>query len=277
MSYPLLTTGQRAQIPFTFNRLLLSVYSVEELCYLFKTNPFILDSTIVDRKLANWLERECDLPELAEKLIKIVKKSKSAEEFVLVILDYSGYLTNEEKTRITEVFKGNASVSDYEMEINRADFLLKSGKYQRARYEYDRILMTLPHGERVISARLHHNRGISLIRLFLFEQAAESFLKAYELSHRPESGRAYLLCIRLNSEEVDYIRFISEHPSFHDLSLEVEHIYNQAVSVYNETESKQELDELILDKAMGNGNSYNAGIANMIKDIKKQYRTATEV
>ncbi|MCL2718085.1 MAG: hypothetical protein FWE14_04820 [Lachnospiraceae bacterium] len=273
---PLLTVGHRAPTPYIFNRLLVSVYSIEELCYLFKTNPFILDSGVLDRRLTAWLAEACGLPDLAKSLEIILKKSKSPEEFIMTILEYAGYLSPGEINRIADIFNGNIGLNDYEKEINRADFLLNSGKYQRARHEYDRILMNIPAGERLLSGRLYHNRGVTMARLFLFEQAAESFLKAYELSNSPESGRAYLASIRLNMDEVDYIRFISEHPSFHDFSLEVEHIYNQAMSVYNETDAKIELDELILDKAMGNGNSYNTGIEFMIKEAKKKYCNAVD-
>jgi len=276
MGLPLLAVGERASAPYTFSRLLISIYSVEELCYLFKTNPFILDANIVDKRLILWLEKECGLGELAEDLLKVYKKNKGAEEFVKVILEYTGYLNQDEIDRVCGVFRGNVGLTDYEMELNRADFLLGSGKYQRARHEYDRILMGLPEGERVISSRVYHNRGVSLSRLFLFEQAAVDFLKAFEFGGRPESGRAYLLCIRLSMDEMDYIRFIAEVPAFHDFSLEVEHIYNQVMNRYNESDGKMQIDDLILDKAMGKGNSYNTGIDRLISEAKKNYRSFVE-
>ena len=276
MDTPLLTLGRRAPVPYTFRRLLLAVYSVEELCYLFKTNPFILDPAIIDRKLVTWLEKACDLPDLAENLKAILKKSKDPAEFVMAIVNYTGYLTPDEINLIADIFKGNMGLSDYEKEIGRADFLLNSGKYQRALLEYERILMNMPTGERFISGRIYHNRGVALSRLFLFASAAESFLKAYELNDRPESGRAYLASIRLNTDEVEYIRFISEHPSFYDFSLEVEHIYNQAMNGYNETDAKQELDDLLLDKAMGSGDSYDVGVEKVVAEAKRRYRAAVE-
>ena len=181
-------------------------------------------------------------------------------------------MTDEESARIFDVLAGNIGLSDYEREVNNADFLLTSGKFKRARAEYDRIILTIPAGERILRGRLLHNRGVALARLLMFDLAAESFREAFALNAEPESGRAYLTAIRLKMEEVDYIQFISEHPAFHDLSLEVEHIYNQAVSVYNETDIKIAIDELILDKARGNGNSYYSGIDRMIEEMKQEYR-----
>jgi hypothetical protein len=272
---PLLTTGARAETPYTFHRLLLKIWSVEELCYLFKTNPFILDSSIIDRKLITWLETSCDLPELAHDLTSLLKKNPTAEDFVMMIINNTCYLTTEETNRIAEILNGNIGLSEYEKAINRADFLLGNGKYQLARREYDRLLLTIPSGERVISGRIHHNRGVALARMFMFEQAALSFLSAYELNSSPESGRAYLSCIRLDLDEAEYIKFIAEKPAFRDFSLEVEHIYKEALNDYNETDIKHALDELILDKAMGNGNSYYSGVEQKIAAMKQEYRTAT--
>ncbi|MCL2253294.1 MAG: hypothetical protein FWC09_02525 [Lachnospiraceae bacterium] len=276
MSIPLLTVGQMAKAPYIFSRLLLSIWSVEELCYLFKTNPFILDKSILDRRLVTWLEGQCGLPDLAKKLNGLLKKSENTEEFVMAIIDYTGYLNDEEAKRVAEILKGNIGLSDYEKEINNADFLLKSGKFQRAKYEYDRIILTIPLSERAFLSRVYHNRGIALAKLFHFEEASAGFLSAFELSQNPESGRAYLISMRLFLDEIDYIRLISDRPAFHDFSLEVEHIYNQAVSVYNETDAKHTLDELILDKELGNGNSYHREIDRMIREAKQSYRFAVE-
>jgi tetratricopeptide (TPR) repeat protein len=278
MNAPILATTKRAPVPYTFPRLLFRIWSAEELCYLFQTNPFILDTAIIDRKLVNWLGEECALPELARELDALLgRRPGDAAAFVAAIFDYVNYLTAEESQRIAEIMQGNIDLSECEREMNRADFLLSKGKWQAARREYERILLILPEGERLLLARAHHGCGVALARLFMFEQAATSFLTAYELSGRPESGRAYLACIRLKSSDAEYIRFVAERPSFEDFSLEVEHIYNQALSDYNETDEKLALDDLILDKAMGNGSTYYSGVEGLVENIKQDYRTAAEV
>jgi tetratricopeptide (TPR) repeat protein len=226
----------------------------------------------------NWLGEACGLPELASELDALLKRRPGdAAAFVMAIFDHINYLTVEESQRISEIMLGNINLSECEREMNRADFLLSKGKWQAARREYERILLILPEGERLLLARVHHGCGVALARLFMFEQAAASFLTAYELSGRPESGRAYLAAIRMKSSDAEYIRFVAERPSFQDFSLEVEHIYNQALSDYNETDPKLALDDLILDKAMGNGNTYYVGVEELIEGLKRDYRTAAEV
>jgi tetratricopeptide (TPR) repeat protein len=240
MSTPLLATGTLAPTPYDFPRILLRVWSVEELCYLFKTNPFILDASILDRSLIAWLDNACQLPELARELAAIQRRNpKAVSEFVGAILRYTNYLNEEESLRIEEILAGNINVSAYEKEINRADFLLENGKYQHARQTYESILTIIPDGERLLSARIYHNRSVALARMFMFEQAAAGFLTALEMNGSPESGRSYLACIRLTMSEAEYIRFLGERPAFHDFSLEIEHIYIQALKDYNGTDSEE--------------------------------------
>jgi tetratricopeptide (TPR) repeat protein len=252
MSIPLQAMGALAATPYDFPRILLRVFSVEELCYLFKTNPFILDATILDRSLIAWLAESCELPELARELAMIQRRNPSGvSEFVGAILHYTCYLTAEENEQIKKILDGNINVSAYEKEINRADFLLEKGKYQYARQTYESILNIIPEGERLLSARIYHNRSVALARMFMFEQAAAGFLTAYEMNGRPESGRSYLASIRLSLSEAEYLRFIGERPAFHDFSLEIEHIYIQALKGYNETDKQEKQQDDSLEKTIG--------------------------
>jgi tetratricopeptide (TPR) repeat protein len=260
MSIPLLATGACADTPYDFPRILLRVFSVEELCYLFKTNPFILDAAIIDRALIAWLEHECQLPELARQLSAIQRKNPNGVgEFVAAILNYTCYLTAEENEQIKEILDGNINVSIYEKEINRADYLLEKGKYQYARQAYENVLNVIPDGERLLSARIYHNRSVALARMFMFEQAAAGFLTAFEMNGLPETGRSYLACIRLSQSDTEYIRFISERPAFRDFSLEIEDIYIQALKGYNGKDTPAYRD-----------------LERVVAAIKRDYRNSTE-
>jgi len=247
MTPPLLATGRRAAEAYVFSRLLIQIWSYEELCYLFKTNPYILDAAIIDRKLVNWLGTSCDLGELAAALNVLLKKKAGTREFVNCIIEYGAYLNADERALINEVLVEDNAALSYEREISCADFLHKSGKHQLALQEYERILLSLPQGERALSAGVLHKRGVCLAHLFMFEQSAASFLSAYERNGSADSGRAYLMSIRLSMGDVEYIRFIAERPSLHDFSLEIEHIYIQAMNDYNETDEKHAIDEAAAD------------------------------
>ena len=68
MSRVVLCIGKRAEIPYCVPVTGMNIYSVEELCYFFAENAFLLDGSIVNRQLVDWLEEQCELTELAELL-----------------------------------------------------------------------------------------------------------------------------------------------------------------------------------------------------------------
>ncbi len=272
MKQPLLCVGKYAETPYYFPKLCVHIRSAEELCYLFKTNPFILDQDIVDKNLADWLAYECGLTELGEKLGGFFRKVGSTSMFVMTILEYVNYCTAAEQEQIAEVLQNNVGLNNFEKKKNRADFLVENGKYLLALKEYELILDMIPDGEILIGSRIYHNRGVAFANLFRFERAAESFLKAFELAGSEESGIQYLCAVRKHLTEGEYIRFIADRPQFHNLSLQVERLLEQATESFLETEESRRLFALKMYKEEGNVNSYYEEINRLAEEIKKQYR-----
>ncbi len=272
MKKPLLCVGQYAETPYYFPKLCVHIRSAEELCYLFKTNPFILDQDIVDKNLADWLAYECGLTELGHKLGEFLRKVGSTSMFVMTILDYVNYCTDAEREKIAEILQSNVGLNSYEKKKNRADFLVENGKYLLALREYDLILDMIPEGEILIGGRVFHNRGVALAHLFRFERAAESFLKAYELTGSEEAGIQYLCAVRKQLAEGEYIRFIADRPRFHNLSLQVERLLGQAGESFEETQESRRLFALKMYKEEGNVNSYYEEIGRLAEEIKRRYR-----
>ena len=52
--------GNYAKVPYRIPELEVNVFSVEELCYCIKENAFLLDLSLLDDGLLNWIEREWD-------------------------------------------------------------------------------------------------------------------------------------------------------------------------------------------------------------------------
>lgn len=272
MSHPLLCLGKYARTPYYFAKLRINIWSVEELCYLFKTNPFILDQDILDQGLVKWLEEECELIELAGRLHELFRQANSVSLFVSAILEYTAYDTVSEQKEVAAILQSNIGLKDYEKKKKRADYLAGNGKYQDAIREYDRILEMVPAGERLISGGVCHNRGVVLARLFMFERAAESFRQAFELTGREESGRQYLSAVRMYLPEEEYIRFIADRPQLFNRSLAAERQWEMAWSRFDETEENRMLFTLKVYKDEGNVNAYNEQIDDLMNEIKQRYR-----
>ena len=119
MGRVILCTGKTATIPYYFDKFGIRVWSVEELCYCFHENAFLLEQDIVSKKLTNWLAKECELPELAESLTPLLHQKGSLTAFVVKILEYVGFYDVQALTHVSITLQSGASLSDYEKKKKR--------------------------------------------------------------------------------------------------------------------------------------------------------------
>lgn len=271
----LLCTGKYAENPYYFESVCVNVYCVEELCYLFASNPFMITRDIMDKGLAQWLDQECGLTELCHQLLNLLHRGTQPGIFVSMILDYVNYCTPEEKKKIEDVIQGNAGLGDYERRKRQADFLLKNGKPSLALEEYDCLLRRLPETESALKPPICHNMGVACASLFQFEMAARYFKKAYDMTRGAESGVQYLAALRMYMQEGAYIAFIAEHGEYHDLSLRVEKRLEAAKGEFEASQENRMLSALKIYKDEGNVASYYEEIDRIISAKKDAYREMT--
>lgn len=276
MSKILLCVGKYARQPYYVKSACMKVYCVEELCYLFVSNPFVIDSEIMDRELAEWLDRECGLTQLSHQLLTLFHRGSQASIFVNTVLDYVNYCTPRERKKIEEVLQSNAGLSDYERRKKQGDYLLNYKKYRLALAEYDSLCRELPETESALKPSLYHNMAVCYTGFFMFESAAKYFKRAYDMSRREESGIQYLLARRLSMREDAYVAFIAEHGEYHELSLKVEKLLTAAGGEFEASEENRMLSALKIYKDEGNVASYYDEIDRVIGRLKDEYRELVE-
>ncbi|MGN0377141.1 MAG: hypothetical protein ACI4ED_05860 [Suilimivivens sp.] len=272
MGKVLLCTGRYAENPYHIDSICVNVYCVEELCYLLSSNPFMIDAGIMDRELAQWLDKECGLTELSHQLLTLFQRGSQPGIFADTILDYVNYCSREDRQKIDEVIKNNAGLSKYEKLKKQGDFLVQNGRYQMAIQEYDKLLLQLPETESTLRPSVYHNLGVACSNLFQFENAARYFRKAYELSGREESGMQYLLSVRQQMSEGEYVSFIADNGQYYELSMKVEKLYENARGQFEATRENRMLSALKIYKDEGNTASYYEEIDKIITSLKNEYR-----
>lgn len=268
----LLSTGRYAGTPYHMKSIGIHIYSVEELCYLLSTNPFLIDTDIMDKELVQWLDEECGLTELCHQLLTLFRRGSQPSIFANTILDYVNSIPKEDRKKMEEVLQSSAGLNDFERHKKQGDYLIKNGRYKLALTEYERLLSELPEEEKEISSLVYHNMGVAYSRLFQFESAAKYFGRAYERSGREESGIAYLTALRRQMSEGDYITFIGNNGQYYELSLKVEKLLKAAGEQFEATRESRMLTALSIYKEEGNTVSYYEEIDKIISDLKKQYR-----
>lgn len=278
MSLVVLCLGKRAEIPYCFHLTGNHIYSVEELCYFFKENAFLLDESIVDKKLVQWLEVQCDLPELAEYLYSFCKKDRDMEGFVRAILEYTGYFVSEEENRVLLAAKECTGQSVDIRKKNRADYYLENQKYELAIKEYELLLKkcieegvtkedyTEFHGD------IFYGMGIAFAKMFLFEQAAYYLEKAYRILNSEKVVFRMLAAKRMHLSEQEYICYIAEHPEFYRISQMLEEKLNTTEKLWKVSARKKQLEDLQTCKKLGEAQLYYEEIERMTNRLKENYR-----
>ena len=118
-----LCVGEYCENAYNVEGLDIRVYSMEELCYCLKENAFLLDLSIMNDKLVDWIGEECKVWELAKQLYPMVHKQGSLSVFVVTILQYVGMYDPEEILQVEQVLKQGAGLSNLEKRKSQIEHL----------------------------------------------------------------------------------------------------------------------------------------------------------
>lgn len=222
--------GNYASTPYCVPGIEINVYCMEELCFVLKENAFLLDFSVMNDELLDWIERECGMKELARALHPMVHKQGSLSVFVAAILNFVGLYDGQAVAEAEQVLKQGAGLSSIEKKKSQVDYLVKKKKYTVAVKGYDGLIKmwqeNVEEGEVLPAAEclalIWHNKGVALTGLMIYEKAAECFLKAYEMEGRRDFYRDYLAAKRMVLSESEYVSFAAENHEGYELTLELE-------------------------------------------------------
>lgn len=273
----ILGTGTYARSPYFMEKFYVNLYSVEELCYLLVEKAELLDQEMLGRDLVQWLDEQCGLDRLAHTLYSLLNQNGSAAAFAGTILEYVNLYPPQIVEQAEQTIRSNEGLNPYERGKAKADHMLQSGKYNRALSLYHSLLAQIPESDARLRGSIMHNMGTAYAKLFMFRQAAEWFMQAYETDRDQESQESYLAAIRMCHEEKEYITYIAEHPEYHDTSLRVERKMEQAFGQFEGTDENRMLFTLQVLKEEGNGTAgsdvqYYEEIEKLTARLKEQYR-----
>jgi len=272
MSKPILCIGSYAENPYHIEKIGRNVYCIEELCYCIVKNAFLLDEESFGSTLFDWIEEECSLVKLSDELRSMYAKKCSMAALAGTILDYVGYNTRKEVDKTEEILRGNAGMDVYQKKLARANFLLKNGRYAMAFREYEFLLANTPSIDRQLRAKIEHNEGVMYARLFLFDKAAQLFLKAYEDSGDKESYYQYLSAVRMDLSNKEYVSFIADNDEAYEASMEIEKRMKEAEDLYASSDDNHRLGTLSVYKAEGKMQEYYEQVSEITDKMKLTYR-----
>ena len=272
--------GRYAKTPYCIPGLGIRVYSVEELCYCLTENAFLLDLSMMNDTLLDWLDRECGLREMARMLYPLVHRKGSLSAFVVKLLNYVGLYDEQKVAEVEQVLKQGAGLSSIEKKKSQIDYLVSKKKYDDAVRGYDALIEKwqeqLDEGKLMPAesclASIWHNRGVALTGLMMYGKAAEDFKRAYEIYESREFYRDYLAAKRMELTESEYVSFAAEATGEYELALELEKDVEQLVREWEQSPEYLRLNGMRELQNGENRQRYYDESERLTQILKESYR-----
>ncbi|MDO4343257.1 MAG: hypothetical protein Q4C50_00490 [Eubacteriales bacterium] len=210
----------RARHPYYIESVGINIWSIEELCYYMRENVYLLDETILNVKLCDWLGQELGLEKLRRVMMRALESQGGAEEFVMPIFQECGYLTGPELSWFHEkLMQVQIEPRDVRKKM-KADYLVKYGLYVSALEEYDKILKRRSPGRLGIQfyAAVCENMAAAYARMFRFEEAADCLWASYSALKSRKVYEKYLRILPLFLPERKYQERLEEIRADRDLA-----------------------------------------------------------
>ncbi len=277
MSRVFAAAGALARTPYYMEKLDRNIYSVEELSYSLMQSARYLDESIMDPALVEWLETECNVPELTKELSAYLGQDRLLTDFVTAILRFTGYATREQEEETRQVVEIGGALEPLQKSISEADYLADNRHTYQAIAAYDAVLRAHPNLEKKMRAVLERKKGVLYTRVFRFVQASDSFLRAYELTGDPESYLYYLAAVRLSLSDDEYVSFIAEHPEAYEYSMTLEERMREAERAYRSEGGESRIGKLSGYYEKGQMTGFELELTHLVKDLKNDYRRQNSI
>nr|WP_294491415.1 hypothetical protein [uncultured Mediterraneibacter sp.] len=226
----ILCHDRHAAHPYEITRIHSRIFTIEELCYYLCNNLYLIDYTIMNEQLCQWLDEELGMNQLAAELRDVLRLRGSVEKFVLTILKSSKIYREPEMIRIQNVLEHLKNQKDIERQKYKGDNLLESGEVEEAILVYQAILNE-EKDETVddkFYGRIYAGLGAAYGRLFLYQESARMYDRAYQICQDKALIKPYL------------------YASYKYMSLEEYHILITKQDEYMEVNAqmRREIDEI---------------------------------
>ncbi len=223
MSSLILCHKTKAKRPYDIAQIQRKIYTIEELCYYLCNHLYLVDYTIMNEKLCDWLEEELNLKPLADDLRYLFSQNGTIEQFVIMILAYSSIYTTGELSQIQDVLEQLKNQKPLEKQKYKADNLLTSGSVKSAILLYQGILQ----GERDESldgkfyGKVYGCLGAAYGRLFLYQEAAKMYEAAFQICEEKSMLKAYLYACRRYMNSVEYHQLLTTSDVYMEIDEEL--------------------------------------------------------
>ena len=193
MSAIILCRGKVADNPLYIMQSGIRLYTEEELCYYIYNNIYILTNDFINDELITFLRDEVGNTALAQRLTIMKSNNELLASMLVTILKSVDYYSLEQIEKISEILNTLDNQNAYERLGLRGDSFLSNECFYKAVDCYKQIIDEYSNAApAAFLAGVYHNMGVALARVFLYNEASYSFMKAYEIGQHKNSYKCYL-------------------------------------------------------------------------------------
>ena len=267
--------GKYAKNAFFIKFSEISIYSIEELCYYFMENIYVIDSDIMTIELVDWIRSECDLSELAEELTVLVRKKASISLFVIAVFEYTKFYEEQDIKRAARILKEQEFLTPFEKWKKKAEYEYRLGRFHQAQHIYEFLLGQTPIDDISTRALLLYNLGSVFAMDFAFKEAAEYFWESYQLQKSQKTRIAYIIAIKYEKNDFEYGRFQRAHEEWNEEFRIVEKIYQQTQQEWEVSKTYDVINQIKREKKHGQISKYQQMRNDLLFQLKRDFRRQT--
>lgn len=264
--------GSYAKIPYYLESTHLHIFSIEELCYYFQHNLELLDESIMNLKMCEFIETQLQLGDLSRKLAGLIRSKADLCAFVSTILEDTYYCNHDELKKIEQLLRESDTMGREERLKIRGDFFYQSGKIDMAMKVYQKALICPEESlKEDTKGDIYHNLGVCYARLFQFELAAKSFLNAYGFNNEEDTYEQYLAALRLGNSKDKYLDIVLKEHIPQEKVTSLEEKIGNTVPEIKASKEYLEYERTIQVKKDGKVSEYYENLGHILSEFKKEY------
>ena len=249
MSGYILCQIPRTSVPYYIESISTNIYSIEELCYFFHHNLYLIDKSILNPTLYLWLKEQFGLKKLCQKLQSAEEKNTAGiRDFVYPVFKEINYLSYEDmKEYENQVAKLEKELPYMRLKM-KGDCLVENGMYVNALNVYQKLLQEYEDADKIpvsFIGNVYHNAGCAYSYLFQNEEAVECFEKSYQLLRTEEALQSYLLSYYNAKTPQQYQYKLEELGESEQTRLEVQNKIESVLAEELPSISDSEIDVMI--------------------------------
>lgn len=272
----ILCQHKRSEQSYYIENISTNIFSIEELCFYLYHNIYLLDATIINEGLCQWIKEELGMKSLGIKLEGMLD-NPDMERFILSIFKEIHYLSQGEYKELGLKLEQLEEQPEMVRQKLKGDYLVRYGKLVNGIKVYQKILDTPDESNLGGQFRgsVFHNMGCAYAKMFQMDEALVCLKSAYEHMHTKIAVKSYLCAIYIAQSPEAFEQKVRELQVDEHTKAEIEQELLDSCNSNSPSLTLQELSRAKSEKEQDNMEAYYRTMDEILERMTKEYHKNT--